>query len=229
MERIMTSHDINQEFLYPKQVAEEQILIAYPGAITLLNYIVKYKKLSVGMMVVNHNQIPPMVITKEMLEYNFPSMREAINWYVLPKELQAFNFIKDIMVSGDNLELCEPSGRMKVKYNSACGHVTVSGKTSVSGEAYNFTFHELETLYKWLNIAKEFNTCIYSSLMPFNIVFETNTGEIVGVYDTPTLCDEEAAEQYRLTGRNLQYGNIHTPIGMHKNDLIGMNKSAFAY
>ncbi|GIC77720.1 hypothetical protein [Moritella sp. F3] len=227
----MTSHDIktNQEFLFPDQVEDAKILGTYPGAKKLLGYIIENKKIAVGTMVVNHHHIPPMVISREMLEHNFPSMRDATIWYVLPESLQPYLFIKSLNVSGKKLELCEPAGRLQVIFNPDTGHVTVSGKTSDRSEAYSFTFHEFEKLYQWLNIAKELNTCIYSSLKPFNIVFETDTGKIVGIYDTPTLCDEEAAEQFRRTQRDLSYGIVHTPMGMYKDDVIGKNMSSFAY
>ncbi|NRB78413.1 MAG: hypothetical protein HRU38_07055 [Saccharospirillaceae bacterium] len=227
----MTSHDIktNQEFIYPDKVEDAHILATYPGAIKLLDYIIKNKKMAVGTIVVNHHIIPPMVISREMLEQNFPSMRDAIIWYVLPETFQPFNFIKSLNVSGETLELCDPDGRLQVLFNPGNGFITVSGKTSDRSEGYSFTFHELDKLYQWLNIAKELNTCIYSSLKPFNIVFEIDTGEIIGIYDTPTLCDEEAADQFRRTQRDLSYGKIYTPFGMYKENIIGMKVSSFVY
>lgn len=63
--------------------AHDQIKTQYPNALTLAEYVVKHKKLDIGTTIINHPAIPPIQISKQMLENDFPSLQECFWWYVI--------------------------------------------------------------------------------------------------------------------------------------------------
>lgn len=61
----------------------EKLLAKHPQAVTLVEHVVKHGELPVGTTIINHPDIPPVTITKKMIENDFPSLQESFWWYVI--------------------------------------------------------------------------------------------------------------------------------------------------
>lgn len=70
------------KFNLPNSVHDE-ILTKYPQAVVLTQHVINTGTLSIGSVIVNHPNIPPTIVTEEMLSNNFPSLHESFLWYVI--------------------------------------------------------------------------------------------------------------------------------------------------
>lgn len=62
---------------------QAEITALFPKAIKLIDHVIKEEKLLEGTTIVNHPDVPPTIVTKEMLENNFPSLQESFYWFVV--------------------------------------------------------------------------------------------------------------------------------------------------
>lgn len=64
-----------------------QILKKYPMAMTLINVAIENGEIKEGEALINHPDIPPTIVTKEMLERGFPSLQESFYFYITEPKL----------------------------------------------------------------------------------------------------------------------------------------------
>lgn len=69
--------------LKPDPNTHTGIMKKYPDAVILMDHIKETGELNIGDQLVNHERVPPTIVTEKMLEEGFPMLHEAYYFYII--------------------------------------------------------------------------------------------------------------------------------------------------